>query len=48
MGGGFFVLAIQIKCNDFSDIKIFSTDAIIKTRGEVLLESPIKTHLFDV
>lgn len=46
--GESFVLAIKIKCNDFSDKNIFSADAAIKTRSEILLESPIKTHLFDV
>ena len=48
MGGEFFVLTIKIKCNDFSDKNIFSPDAVMKTRSEILLESPIKTHLFDV
>ena len=47
MGGEFFVLTIKIKCNDFSDKNIFSPDAVMKTRSEILLESPIKTHLFD-
>lgn len=46
-GGEFFVLAIKIKCNDFSHKNSFSADAV-KSRSETLLESPIKTHLFDV
>lgn len=47
MGGEFFVLRIKIKCNGFSHKNKFSEDAV-KTASEILLESPIKTHLFDV
>lgn len=45
--GELFVLSIKIKCNDFSDKNIFSADAV-KAESETLVESPIKTHLFDV
>lgn len=48
VGGEVFVLAVKIKCNDFSDKHIFLPDAIIKTRREILLESPIKRDVFDV
>lgn len=43
VGGKVFVLAAEIKCNDFlgKRKKTFSRDAIIKTRSEILLESSI-------
>lgn len=47
VGGEFFVLAVKIKCNDFSDKNLFLPNAVIKTRSEILLESPIK-NVFDV
>lgn len=47
VGGEFFVLAVKMKRNDFWDKNLFLPDAVIKTRSEILLQSPIK-NVFDV